>query len=190
VGSTPGNGSKTFDVLIFGLSLKSQPQHRWSWFQPSVISIFWNFLLLFGFEVPASISLVLGLTPTDTKLYFGDYFPSDSKFERVGCGFDSHANLFCRLSSRPPTVKSSSKFQQSVPGSTPISGIFLFSNTQSRSLSFAIPGVVLRSLSWVQLSLTALFAGFNVSNDQQVLLLKMCGRGGGRNNVRGGFGHG
>jgi hypothetical protein len=54
-------------------------------------SFFW-----FGFEVPASISLVLGSTPSDFKLYFfADYFPSDSKFEKVDRGFDSHANLFC-----------------------------------------------------------------------------------------------
>jgi hypothetical protein len=34
------------------------------------ISIFWKSRFWFGFEVPASISLVLGSTPSDSKLYF------------------------------------------------------------------------------------------------------------------------
>jgi hypothetical protein len=48
-------------------------------------SFFW-----FVFEVPASISLVLVSTPSDSKFYLADYFPSDSKFEKVGGGFESH----------------------------------------------------------------------------------------------------
>jgi hypothetical protein len=95
-------------------------------------SVFW-----FGFEVPASISLVLGTTPSESRFYFADYFPSDSKFEKVGHGFDSHENVFCRLSSRPTTLKSSSKFQKSVSGSTPIPASFyiptLSDNTFCRS---------------------------------------------------------
>jgi hypothetical protein len=90
-------------------------------------SFFW-----FGCEVPALISLVFDSTPSDSKFYFADHFPSNSKFEKVDRGFDSHTNLFCRSSSRPPTLKSSSKFQN----------IFLFSNIQSGSLNCVIPGAV------------------------------------------------
>jgi hypothetical protein len=89
--------------------------------------------------------------------------PNFKKFfevSEVGLGFNSHPNTF------------------------------LFSNTQSGPLNYAIPGVVCISWSRFQLSVTKYFAGRNIGNDPQVLFPKMSGRGGGRNNGRGGRGHG